>query len=91
MNLQRAVEPHSRFAVLPSRVNSLIMKTTNHFLLLVVAFAIIAITNSVPVSGQTSDRDVLRDRIDMLLTEARQMNVDLETLFKLIRQRDRVL
>ncbi len=44
------------------------MKTTNHFLLLVVAFAIIAITNSVPVSGQTSDRDVLRDRIDMLLS-----------------------
>lgn len=32
----------------------------------------------------------LAERIDMLLAEARQMNVDLETVLKLVRQRNRV-
>jgi len=34
---------------------------------------------------------ILTDRIDMLLAEARQMEVPLETLLKLIRQRERLL
>lgn len=33
----------------------------------------------------------LTERIDMLLTESRQMDVDLETLVKLLRQRNRIL
>ena len=32
----------------------------------------------------------LTERIDMLLAEARQMNVDVETVLKLVRQRSRV-
>jgi GntR family transcriptional regulator len=32
---------------------------------------------------------ILYERLDMLLAEARQMNVDLETLVKLLRQRNR--
>ena len=32
---------------------------------------------------------ILNERLDMLLAEAKQMNVDLETLVKLLRQRDR--
>jgi GntR family transcriptional regulator len=32
---------------------------------------------------------ILNERLDMLLAEAKQMNVELETLIKLLRQRDR--
>jgi len=32
---------------------------------------------------------ILNERLDMLLAEARQMNVELDTLIKLLRQRDR--
>jgi len=44
------------------------MKNTRFVFLLVFAFAFIGIANPVPVSGQTTDRDVLRDRIDMLVS-----------------------
>jgi GntR family transcriptional regulator len=39
-----------------------------------------------PLARREQNR-ILMERIDMLLTEARQMNVDLETLVKLIRRR----
>jgi len=39
-----------------------------------------------PLARREQNR-ILLDRIDMLLTEARQMKVDLETVVKLIRQR----
>lgn len=41
-----------------------------------------------PLARREQNR-ILNDRIDALLTEARQMNIDLETLMKLVRQRDR--
>ena len=41
-----------------------------------------------PLARREQNR-ILNDRIDTLLTEARQMNIDLATLMKLIRQRDR--
>ena len=44
------------------------MKNTRNARLLVVAFAVIGIVGPASASGQTSDRDVLRDRIDMLLS-----------------------
>ena len=43
-----------------------------------------------PLAKREQNR-LLNDRIDMLLTEARQMNIDLATLLKLVRQRDRIL
>lgn len=39
-----------------------------------------------PLARREQNR-VLMERIDVLLTEARQMNVDLETLVKLVRRR----
>ena len=39
-----------------------------------------------PLARREQNR-ILLDRIDMLVTEARQMNVDVETLVKLLRQR----
>ena len=39
-----------------------------------------------PLARREQNR-ILLERIDMLLTEARQMNVDVETLVKLVRQR----
>ena len=39
--------------------------------------------------ARREQKKILNERLDMLLTEARQMNVDLETLIKLLRQRDR--
>ena len=39
-----------------------------------------------PLARREQNR-ILLDRIDMLLTEARQMKVDLETVVKLVRQR----
>jgi GntR family transcriptional regulator len=40
-----------------------------------------------PLARREQNR-ILLERIDMLLTEARQMNVDLETLVKMVRQRN---
>jgi hypothetical protein len=39
-----------------------------------------------PLARREQNR-ILLERIDVLLTEARQMNVDVETLLKLIEQR----
>jgi GntR family transcriptional regulator len=39
-----------------------------------------------PLARREQNR-ILMERIDMLLTEARQMNVDLETLVRLVRRR----
>lgn len=39
--------------------------------------------------AKTEQRKILNDRIDVLLAEARQMDVDLETVIQLIRQRNR--
>jgi len=44
------------------------MQNTRYICLLVAASAVIGITNPVFVSGQTTDRDVLRNRIDMLVS-----------------------
>ena len=41
-----------------------------------------------PLARREQNR-ILNDRIDTLLTESRQMNIDLQTLMKLVRQRDR--
>ena len=41
-----------------------------------------------PLARREQNR-ILNDRIDTLLTEARQMDIDLETLLKLVRQRNR--
>lgn len=40
-----------------------------------------------PLAKREQNR-ILNERIDQLLTEARQMNVDFESLIKLLRQRD---
>jgi murein L,D-transpeptidase YcbB/YkuD len=44
------------------------MKKTRHAFLLVVAFVAISFVNPASSSAQSDDRDVLRDRIDMLLS-----------------------
>ena len=44
------------------------MKNKRNISVLVAAIVVIGITSAIPASGQTSDRDVLRDRIDMLLS-----------------------
>jgi GntR family transcriptional regulator len=43
-----------------------------------------------PLARREQNR-ILAERIDMLLTEARQMNVDLETLVALVRRRHQLL
>ena len=43
-----------------------------------------------PLARREQNR-VLAERIDLLLTEARHMNVDMDSLVKLIRQRGRLL
>jgi GntR family transcriptional regulator len=45
-------------------------------------------TGKSPLARREQNR-ILNDRIDTLLTEARQMDIDLETLIKLLRQRNR--
>ncbi|MBD3855458.1 MAG: hypothetical protein IFK92_02820, partial [Acidobacteria bacterium] len=44
------------------------MKNKRNISVLAAAVAVIGITSAIPASGQNSDRDVLRDRIDMLLS-----------------------
>ena len=44
------------------------MKNKRNISVLAAAVVVIGITSAIPASGQTSDRDVLRDRIDMLLS-----------------------
>ena len=43
-----------------------------------------------PLARREQNR-ILNQRIDMLLVEARHMNVDLETLVKMVRQRSQVI
>jgi GntR family transcriptional regulator len=43
-----------------------------------------------PLARREQNR-ILAERVDMLLTEARQMNVDLESLVALVRRRDQLL
>ncbi len=45
------------------------------------------VSNGVSPLARREQNRILNDRIDMLLTEARQMNVDVETLIALIRRR----
>lgn len=45
-------------------------------------------TGKSPLARREQNR-ILNDRIDTLLTAARQMDIDLETLIKLLRQRNR--
>lgn len=46
--------------------------------------------NGSPLARREQNK-ILNQRIDMFLTEARQMNVDIETLIRLVRQRDRMI
>ena len=45
------------------------------------------VANGVSPLARREQHKILTDRIDMLLAEARQMEVDLETVLKLVRQR----
>lgn len=46
--------------------------------------------NGSPLARREQTR-ILNERIDMLLTEARQMKVDVETVIQLVRQRNRMI
>jgi GntR family transcriptional regulator len=46
--------------------------------------------NGSPLAKREQNK-ILNDRIDMLLTESRQMNVDFDTLVKLLRNRNKML
>ena len=47
------------------------------------------VANGVSPLARREQHRILNERVDMLLAEARQMNVDLTTLLKLVRDRDR--
>ena len=47
------------------------------------------VANGVSPLAKREQNKILNERIDMLLAEAKQMNVDLATLIKLVRQRER--
>jgi len=47
------------------------------------------VANGVSPLARREQNKIINERIDMLLAEAKQMNVDLATLLKLIRQRER--
>ena len=47
------------------------------------------VANGVSPLARREQNKILNERIDMLLAEAKQMNVDLATLVKLVRQRER--
>ena len=47
------------------------------------------VANGVSPLARREQNKILHERIDMLLAEAKQMNVDLATLVKLVRQRER--
>jgi len=49
------------------------------------------VSDSVSPLARREKNKILNERIDVLLTEARQMNVDFDTLIKMMRQRSRLI